>query len=489
MERYAGVLCPVSALPSRFGIGDFGKESFKFVDLLAENGFHLWQILPLNPIGYGHSPYQPFSSFALDEIYLDLDDLFRKHLIDKPMAFREKEQRVDYEAIRDYKRPLFFKAFLQEMALDHHCLDAFIVSHSWVKNWSIFMSMKRSENNASWNRWPLEKINKIKGGYESLSLKEKEAADYEIWLQKTLYEEWENLKNYANKKGIRIIGDLPFYVGYDSCDVYEAQDEFLLDADRKPSWISGVPPDYFSKTGQRWGNPIYNWDKLKEDNYALILNRIKNNAHLYDILRLDHFRAFDTYWKIPASCPTAIDGSWVEAPGYEVFDLLKKEMPDAQILAEDLGELRPEVLLLRDHYHFPGMNVVQFTFIDSEVHHVTHYKKENMVAYLGTHDNDTTKGFYLSLSEKDKELWNEILKTLGFLEGDFLDKLIAYELALPAKYALLSLQDVLKLGSEARLNVPSVIDKINWTWRIADYSLVKERLHSLFPLLERYKRL
>ena len=489
MERYAGVLCPISALPSRFGIGDFGKESFEFVDLLAENGFHLWQILPLNPIGYGHSPYQPFSSFALDEIYLDLDDLFQKRLIDKPLSFREKEERVDYEAIRDYKRPILHSAFRQEMALDSYCLDAFIASHPWVKNWSIFMSMKRSENNASWNHWPKEKINKIKGGYQSLSLDEKEAANYEIWLQKTLYEEWENLKNYANKKGIRIIGDLPFYVGYDSCDVYEAQDEFLLDENHEPSWVSGVPPDYFSKTGQRWGNPIYNWDKLKKENYALILNRIKNNARLYDILRLDHFRAFDTYWKIPASCGTAIDGSWVEAPGYEVFDLLKEEMPDTQILAEDLGELRPEVLLLRDHYHFPGMNVVQFTFIDSEVRRSANYKKENMVAYLGTHDNDTTKGFYLSLSEKDKELWNEVLKTLGFNEGDFVDKLIAYELALPAKYALFSLQDILKLGSEARLNVPSVIDKINWTWRIVDYSLTKERFHALFPLLERYKRL
>lgn len=488
MKRCAGILCPVSALPSRFGIGDFGENSYRFVDLLHEGDFRLWQILPLNPLGYGHSPYQPFSSFALDELYVDLDALWKDGLIEKPVSYNETMDRVHYEDIRIYKTPYLDKAYKNALSRDPKCLESFISTHPWVKNWSVFMSMKRSEMLAGWDHWPKEKQEKINQGYEGLSKEEKFAADYEIWLQKTLYEQWMKLKDYANKKDIRIIGDLPFYVGYDSCDVYEAQDEFLLDENKEPAWIAGVPPDYFSKTGQRWGNPIYHWERFKKEGYSLILNRIKLNASLYDILRLDHFRAFDTYWKIPASCPTAVDGSWVEAPGYEVFDKMFKEIPNVDIIAEDLGDLRKEVLTLRDHYNFPGMNVVEFTFHDAEINHDPQWKKENMVAYLGTHDNDTMKGYFLSLPEEEKSAWLSTLEHLGFIDGDIVDKMIAYELSLPAGYALLSLQDVLKLGSEARLNVPSVIDNINWTWRITDFRDFEKRIPFIHALLEKYHR-
>lgn len=489
MKRCAGILCPVSALPSRFGIGDFGAESYHFVDLLKENGFSLWQILPLNPLGYGHSPYQPFSSFALDELYVDLDALAKDGLIEKCPDYNREMDRVHYEDIRVFKTPYLLAAYKTALKRDPHCLEGFIQTHDWVKNWSIFMSMKRSEMLQSWDKWPLEKQRKIETGYEGLSPEEKDNANYEVWLQKTLYEQWLKLKDYANKKGIRLIGDLPFYVGYDSCDVYEAQNEFLLDEHKEPAWIAGVPPDYFSATGQRWGNPIYNWERFKEEHYSFIINRIKLNAALYDILRLDHFRAFDTYWKIPASCPTAVDGSWVEAPGYEVFDTLFKKVPNVDIIAEDLGDLRKEVLTLRDHYNFPGMNVVEFTFHDAEIGHDPQWKKENMVVYLGTHDNDTMKGYFSSLPEDEEERWNQALSALGYYDGDIVDKMIEYEFALPASYALVSLQDVLKKGSEARLNVPSVIDNVNWTWRILDYQETEERLKAINPLLQKYNRL
>ncbi len=489
MKRCAGILCPISALPSRFGIGDFGENSYRFVDLLHDGDFRLWQILPLNPLGYGHSPYQPFSSFALDELYVDLDALWKDGLIEKPVSYNQMMDRVHYEDIRIYKTPYLDKAYKNALSRDPKCLEGFISTHPWVKNWSVFMSMKRSEMLTGWDHWPKEKQEKINQGYEGLSKEEKFAADYEIWLQKTLYEQWMKLKDYANKKDIRIIGDLPFYVGYDSCDVYEAQDEFLLDENKEPAWIAGVPPDYFSKTGQRWGNPIYNWERFRQEGYSLILNRIKLNASLYDILRLDHFRAFDTYWKIPASCPTAVDGSWVEAPGYEVFDKMFKEIPNVDIIAEDLGDLRKEVLTLRDHYQFPGMNVVEFTFHDAEINHDPQWKKENMVAYLGTHDNDTMKGYFLSLPEEEKNAWLSALDKLGFTDGDIVDKMIAYELSLPAGYALLSLQDILKLGSEARLNVPSVIDNINWTWRITGFRDFEKRIPFVHALLEKYHRI
>lgn len=489
MKRSAGILCPVSALPSRFGIGDFGVESYHFVDLLKENGFSLWQILPLNPLGYGHSPYQPFSSFALDELYVDLDALAKDGLIEKCPDYNREMDRVHYEDIRVFKTPYLLAAYKAALKRDPKCLEGFVHTHNWVKNWSIFMSMKRSERLQSWDKWPNEKQRKIEAGYEGLTSEEKDKANYEIWLQKTLYEQWLKLKDYANEKGIRLIGDLPFYVGYDSCDVYEAQNEFLLDEHKEPAWIAGVPPDYFSATGQRWGNPIYNWERFKEEHYSFIINRIKLNASLYDILRLDHFRAFDTYWKIPASCPTAVDGSWVEAPGYEVFDTLFKEVPGVDIIAEDLGDLRREVLTLRDHYNFPGMNVVEFTFHDAEINHDPQWKKENMVVYLGTHDNDTMKGYFASLPEDEKQRWNEALASLGYQNGDIVDKMIEYEFALPASYALVSLQDVLKKGSEARLNVPSVIDNVNWTWRILDYKETEERLKAISPLLQKYNRL
>ncbi len=489
MKRSSGILCPISALPSRFGIGDFGENSYHFVDLLKEGGFSLWQILPLNPLGYGHSPYQPFSSFALDELYIDLISLEKNGLIDGLTSYNENMDKVHYEDIRIYKTPYLYKAYHKAMAKDPKGLDGFVSTHPWVKNWSIFMSMKRSERLASWDNWPKEKQEKIKRGYEGLNEEEKEAADYEIWLQKTLYEQWGKLKDYANSKGIRIIGDLPFYVGYDSCDVYEAQDEFLLGEDKKPSWIAGVPPDYFSPTGQRWGNPIYNWDRFEKERYSFLINRIKLNASLYDILRLDHFRAFDTYWKIPSSCSTAIDGAWIEAPGYDFFDTMWKAVPNVDIIAEDLGDLRPEVLTLRDHYNFPGMNVIEFTFFDAEFNHNGQWKRENLVSYLGTHDNDTMKGYFLSLKEEEQKQWEDKLEELGFVSGNIVDKFIEYALSLPSSYSLISLQDVLKLGSEARINVPSVIDDVNWTWKISSFDDFSKRIPLLKALNEKYKRL
>jgi 4-alpha-glucanotransferase len=490
MKRCSGVLFPISALPSRFGIGDFGKEGYELVDLIKEGGFQLWQILPLNPLGYGHSPYQPFSSFALDELYLDLDDLFAKGLLKKKApSFNAESAKVAYEDIRNFKEPYFKEAFKTYLHKDPQGLDEFIVSHPWAKNWSIFMSLKRSENLVSWDHWPSEKQTML-SHLETLTPEQKEAAQYEIFLQKFLYEEWDKLHDYANKKGIRIIGDLPFYVGHDSVDVYEDQDDFLLDPNTKqPAWIAGVPPDYFSATGQRWGNPIYNWDRLKTHQYDFIINRIKRNAGVYDILRLDHFRAFDTYWKIPASCPTAVEGSWILGPSYDFFDTLFKKAPNIDIIAEDLGDLRPEVLTLRDHYNFPGMNVVEFTFNDAAIMKKPDMDKENMVAYLGTHDNDPLLGFYSKLTPEEQNQWTETLKELGYADGSINDKFIAYEMNLKANYAIFAMQDLLGLGSEARINVPGVIDDINWTWKLVNFEALKAKLPTLLSLNKQAKRI
>ena len=488
MNRVSGVLCPVSALPSRFGVGDFGKESRLFVDLLKQGGFALWQILPLNPLGYGHSPYQPFSSFALEEIYVDLDELADKKLCDRAPDYRQDSGKVDYEAIRAFKEPYLAQAFQKEMKRDPHCLDHFVSSHPWVSGWSLFMMNKRRNAMVSWENWPKEQQEMILGK-ATLTPAETEAAKYEIWLQTTLYRQWGSLKAYANANGIRLIGDVPFYVGFDSCDVWANQDSFLLDpASKQPLWIAGVPPDYFSKTGQRWGNPIYDWALLEKRDFSFIINRLQLNGELYDVIRLDHFRAFDTYWKIPATCPTAIEGNWVEAPGYKLFDLFFKKASNLEIIAEDLGDLRPEVLVLRDHYSFPGMNVVEFTFHDAEVVKKPGYNRENMVAYLGTHDNDPLKSYFASLPEEEQKLWIKALDEKKIPAGDINERLIHYELSLNAKYAIFAVQDLLALGAESRLNKPGVIDDVNWTWRMKDYGPFEAKVEHLRRLNGQYRR-
>ncbi|MCH4277997.1 MAG: 4-alpha-glucanotransferase [Bacilli bacterium] len=488
MNRCSGVLMPVSALPSRFGIGDFGEKSKEFVDILADSGFHLWQILPLNPLGYGHSPYQPFSSFALDELYADLDSLSAKGLIKKAPSYNEFASKVLYEDIRKFKEPYLKEAFSNEMKKDPNCLNSFVSSHPWVNDWSIFMMNKRRNDLRSWDNWSKEQQAMIERE-KPLTAEEKVLSTYEVWLQKTLYEEWDALHSYANSKGIKIVGDVPFYVGYDSCDVWANQGCFLLDKKTKqPLWIAGVPPDYFSATGQRWGNPIYDWDELERRDFSFIINRLKLNGSLYDIIRLDHFRAFDTYWKIPASCPTAIEGSWIEAPGYKFFDTFLRKVPNLEIIAEDLGDLRPEVLTLRDHYNFPGMNVIEFTFFDAEIAHKNGYDRENMVAYLGTHDNQPLKAFYQALPLKDQSEWDRALDIRQFPKGNINERFINYEMSLKAKYAIFALQDILGLGDEARLNKPGIIDDVNWTWRMTDYSSLIGLSKHLKSLNEQYRR-
>lgn len=487
-NKKAGVLCPISALPSRFGIGDFGEYSRRFAKIVADNGYKIWQILPLNPLGYGHSPYQPFSSFALEELYVDLDDLFEKGLIEKAPSFHELEEKVLYEDIRLFKMPYLKQAFKAETEKGTSILNAFIETHSWVRDFALFMMNKRRNDMRSWDEWADRERNMIHSNCE-LTKEEQEGFDFEVWLQKTLYEQWDKLHSYCRSLGLKIVGDVPFYVGFDSADVWGNQKSFLLDPEtKKPTFIAGVPPDYFSVTGQRWGNPIYDWDALQKDNFSFIINRLRLNCELYDIIRLDHFRAFDTFWKIPAACPTAIEGEWILAPGYAFFDTLLKLYPDMEIIAEDLGDLRPEVLTLRDHYSFPGMNVVEFTFHEAEIAHKEGFDKENMVAYLGTHDNDTMKGYFDKLPVSEQDAWREALSKKGLLQKDIVSSLINYTFELPAKYAIISIQDLLELGSEGRINVPGIIDEVNWTFRLTSLDNAANGISKFAPILKKTRR-
>ena len=485
--RKAGILLPVASLPSITGVGDFGKNAYRFIDDLSSAGFALWQILPLAPLGYGHSPYQPYSSFAMDEIYLDLDSLYEEGLIAKPSPFPFSGARILYEEAREYKLAYLREAFENEMKKNPKCLSSFKKSHPWADDYSVFISF-HEEHKASWDAWPEEERDWILSR-PALRGKKKEEASFRLYLQYKLYQQWDKLHGYAKSKGIEIIGDLPFYVGFDSCDVWANQGTFLLNqATKEPTFIAGVPPDYFSPTGQRWGNPIYDWGKMEKDGFSFIINRIKLNSAIYDILRLDHFRAFDTYWKIPSSCPTAIEGKWIEAPGYALFDALLEKCPTLNLIAEDLGDLRPEVLTLRDHYHFPGMNVIEFTFHDYELLHKGKWDEENAVVYLGTHDNETIKGFFYDLDEKEQAEWVAALEDKGIKEGSMNERLLQYLFSKKGKYAIASMQDVLELDKEARLNVPSTVNEINWTWKMDDLSSFEKAIPFLEETLKKYGR-
>jgi len=387
--RDAGVLLPVSALPSRHGIGDFGKSSYEFVKKLKESGVKIWQILPLNPLGFGNSPYQPYSSYAGDELYISLELLKEEGLIREIKDFRKDETRIDYQAVRSFKEGYLREAFDAFRPTEDY--DEFR-RRDWVYKYAVFITLKKANNLRCWNEWPKEQREWIRDRKFNIEPYKNEIR-YEIFLQYIFYKQWMALKKSANQAGIKIMGDIPIYVGIDSLDVWDNQECFLLDLECRPAFIAGVPPDYFSESGQRWGNPIYNWEFIKTRGFDLWVNRLSYAGELFDIVRIDHFRGFDTYWKIPASCPTAVEGEWVEAPGYELFEILSEKLPDVEIVAEDLGDLRPEVLKLRDHFGLKGMKVVQFTFDPNEKNN-NFQDRENMIIYTGTHDNQTIRGWY-----------------------------------------------------------------------------------------------
>lgn len=482
--REAGILLPLSSLPSEYGIGDMGKYSFELIDLLKSGGFRIWQILPLNPLGYGNSPYQPYSSFAGDEIYISLDTLFSQGLLEqKPPKFQAKNQYVDYENVRKYKEIYLKKAFAH--FIPDAAYDKF-TEQEWVYQYAVFLTLKKKNDLRCWNEWDTEQKEWIKTKEFDVSVFDEDIR-YEMFVQYLFYQQWMKVKSYANENGIRIMGDIPFYVGIDSLDVWSNQECFLLGADGKPTFIAGVPPDYFSTTGQRWGNPIYDWEYLKKQNYQFWLDRIEYNSKLFDIIRIDHFRAFDTYWKIPATCETAIEGEWLEAPGYEVFDLIVKNFPEVLIVAEDLGDLREEVHLLKNHYGLKGMKIVQFTF-DPNENNNNFQDIENMVIYTGSHDNQTIRGWYESQEKKTRVAIRNSLKKSGYEHRIISKRFVNLTLDSIAEMAILPMQDVINLGDEGRVNTPGTLGSPNWEWKLTSFHKFKKEISYLRNLINNCKR-
>lgn len=471
--RETGILMPVSSLPSRTGVGELGKETYEFLDVLKAAGVKIWQVLPMNPLGYGNSPYQPYSSCAGDELYLSLDLLYEEGLLKElPPSHLEHAKKVAYEEVRSWKEKYLREAFENFQETEEYRT---FISQEWVRSYGVFRALKKENGNRCWNEWEEEHKN---WNGEGLSEEIEKEASYHMFLQYIFLCQWKKVKECANENGIRIMGDVPFYVGIDSVDVWAGKENFLLGADGKPSFIAGVPPDYFSAVGQRWGNPVYDWDYLKKTGYDFWVKRIGYNSQLFDLIRIDHFRAFDTFWKIPASCPTAVEGEWIEAPGYEVLDTLKREVPEAHLVAEDLGDLRPEVLTLKDHYGLKGMKILEFS-IDTKGKYArdTFEEKENLIIYTGTHDNDTLMEWYGKMSCAAKRKLRRFLKKQGIKTGSVKDRLLAYTWKSKVAYAIIPAADILGLGKEAHLNTPGTVGSPNWEWRMPDMKNLEEELY------------
>lgn len=472
--KKAGILWPLASLNGSHGIGDFGKASYDFIDISKKAGFDMWQILPLNPLGFGNSPYQPYSSYAGDEIYISLDMLYDDGLLEEKVAHLEKKDRVDYNYVRDFKGKYLKKAYLKfkEKNLENSEAYKKFLEFDFVYDYAVFLTLKKANKLIAWNEWPSEQKNWIID--KKLDLKAfEDQINYEIFIQYTFFDQWMKLKSYANKNGIKIIGDVPFYVGLDSLDVWQNQKYFEITEEGKPILIAGVPPDAFSDKGQRWGNPIYKWSEIEKDDFKFWIDRLRYNAKLYDIVRLDHFRAFDTYWQIDAKNDTAIIGEWIPAPGYKLFDIIEKELKDVEFIAEDLGTMMPGVYKLRDHYDLKGMVIIQENLRPWENHFIE--TTANSAAYPGTHDNKTLFQWYGELDKTQQESIKDYFKTLGINHGDIREDFFDYIMGMESEYVIISLADILGIGQEARINEPATLSDKNWSFKLKNLDEYKEK--------------
>lgn len=485
--KKAGILLPLQSLNGENGIGDFGKAAFDFIDIIKKSGFDMWQILPLNPLGYGNSPYQPYSSFAGDEIYISLDLLYEDGLLEKRAEKVEQKERIDYNFVRKFKEKYLKIAYENFKKTKENQTKAYedFLKFDFVYNYGVFITLKKENNLRSWNEWPDEMKNWIVDKKFDLAPYE-DKINYEIFVQYIFYKQWMKLKAYANENNIKIVGDIPFYVGLDSLDVWENQQYFEITKDGNPKLIAGVPPDNFSATGQRWGNPIYNWEKIKEDDFSFWINRLAYNGKLYDIVRLDHFRAFDTYWVIDSKNETAIEGEWLFAPGYELFEKIKKDLKDVEFIAEDLGEIRPEVFELRDYFNLKGMVIIQTDIRATEKNYI--YAPENSICYTGTHDNKTIMDWFEDLSEEEKENINKLFQKIGIRNENIYDNFFEFAIRCDSEYVIIPLQDILGLGKEARINTPATLDEKNWSYKFKSMEKLKEKEEFLKEIIEKNRK-
>lgn len=470
-KRAAGIILHPTSLPGPDGIGDLGPEAYRWINFLAESGCKLWQVLPLGPTGYGDSPYQCFSAFAgnpyLVSPALLLEDglLRRSDLTDRPEF---NPIRIDYGEAINWKLKILDRAYENFKRLNNPKLleeyQQFIHNEAdWLDDFALFMAIKEANGGVSWDHWPKELRTRQPAAIEKFKEMETDRIQRHAFRQFLFFRQWLDLKAYANQKNIQIIGDIPIFVAYDSADAWSNPELFYLDEEGKPTVVAGVPPDYFSPTGQLWGNPLYKWDVHRQQNFRWWIRRMQATLRLVDIVRLDHFRGFAGYWEVPFGMPTAEVGRWVKGPGKELFNAIREALGDLPIIAEDLGVITPDVVELRDSFKLPGMKVFQFAFTTDPLDpFLPHNYETNCVAYTGTHDNDTALGWYLSAPEKERDFIRRYLARSG---EDISWDMIRAVWSSVAVFALAPMQDVLSLGNEARMNLPGRASG-NWCWRL-----------------------
>jgi len=492
-DRKSGILLHITSLPGEEGTGTMGKEAFAFVDFLVETGQKIWQILPLGPVGYGNSPYQCYSAFAGNPLLIDLEALIQENSLTRDELGtipRWTKKRADFDKVGKWKYPLLRKAYsrfknvvFNDFQEDYH---RFLDVHSWwLDDYAFFMAAKNHFKNQVWTKWDKEIKFRNQDSIEKLKRDLSEEIDFHKFLQFIFFRQWHQLKEYATSKRIEIVGDVPLYVSTDSSDVWANTDIFILDKELQPTEVGGVPPDYFSETGQLWGNPVFDWSRLKERNYDWWIARMHFNLMMFDHVRIDHFRGLESYWSIPANEETAINGEWIPAHGHNLLSKLNGQLGELLFIAEDLGIITPEVDQLREDFNLPGMKVLQFAFTTDESNKdLPHNYSENFVVYTGTHDNDTTMGWLLNTKGEEKELFNNYIAETG---KDALRKVIEMALASVAKMAILPMQDVLELGSEARMNTPGTASG-NWHWRFYWKELKQYQKKFLSGLTQKYNR-
>lgn len=495
-ERSAGILLHPTSLPSKYGIGDLGYDAYKFIDFLYKAGQKLWQVLPLGPTGYGDSPYQCFSAFAGNPNLISPDKLIDDNLLSLSDVLPIPEHnpvKVNYGSIIEYKEKILKLAFQNfkikikqyEAEFSSFCEE----NKDWLEDYSLFMAAKKYNNGIVWRDWDKDLVHREEKSLIDWKNKLSDEIQYQKFLQFIFFKQWNELKNYAHSKGIKIIGDMPIFIAYDSADLWANKELFTVDQDGNLQFVAGVPPDYFSPTGQLWGNPLYRWKEMEKDDFLWWRKRFSNLFKLVDIVRIDHFRGFEAYWEIPGNSKTAEKGRWVKAPGEKLFNSIKKLLGDLPILAEDLGVITPEVELLRDKFEFPGMKILQFAFGNGmETKFLPHNFSSNCVVYTGSHDNDTTRAFFeKAKKDKNSNIYEHLQKYLNYYDDDVVYELIRAAYASVASIVIIPMQDVLNLGEDARMNFPGKLGG-NWQWRFS-WEMIDEQLHlKLFELTKLYER-
>lgn len=481
-NRTAGILLHPTSLPSKYGIGVLGEECFRFIDFLEAAGQTLWQVFPLGPTGFGDSPYQCLSAFAGNFLLICPDELIKLGLLtreDISNAPVPQDNKINYGQTIEFKKNILKKSFVHFLKAEKKFgeqFESFCAKNKlWLDDFSLFAAAKDYHNGSQWTDWDHEIKLRTKNAMAKWRNKLSDEIKFHKFIQFIFFYQWKRVKDYANNKNIKIIGDIPIFISFDSADLWANRKLFHIDSNGNLLYCAGVPPDYFSPTGQRWGNPLYDWKEMAKNDYLWWRKRLSTSLEMYDICRIDHFRGFEAYWQIPADAPTAETGKWIKGPADKFFKTILNYLGDIPIIAEDLGVITKEVDALRDKFGFPGMKVFQFAFGPGMQRlFLPHNMERNCVVYTGTHDNDTTRSFFENAKNENRSIYEHAAKYLNYWGDDICFELIRLAYSSVANMVIIPMQDALNLGAEARMNFPGTIGN-NWSWRF-NWQMIPDNL-------------